>query len=145
MAPNAARYRRASHPSRSHQRTFHVFAAKSSARRLEKDRDETTKKMAMMKTVIVRIRWSQVNIDSLYRCFRAASCWIVPIFHHDIKHTNLAETSEISPFKEYMIHIKNVLRVIARGIMKSRSTSAEVDSSSSSTIPTAYNTGVVLL
>lgn len=44
------------------------------------------------------------------------------------------------PFKEYIIHKRKALRVKARGIMKSKSISAEVDSNSNSTMPMAYRT-----
>lgn len=44
-----------------------------------------------------------------------------------------------------MIHMRKVLNVIARGMMKSSNTSADVDSSSSSTIPTAYNTWMTIV
>jgi len=45
-----------------------------------------------------------------------------------------------TPFREYIIHKRKPLRVNARGMIKSRSNNADVDSSSSSTIPTAYRT-----
>jgi hypothetical protein len=44
------------------------------------------------------------------------------------------------PFNEYRIHIRNPLSVNASGMMNIRSTNADVASSSSSTIPTAYST-----
>ena len=50
-----------------------------SARRPEKVSDDTTKKTAMTKTVIIRMRYSQENIPNLYLCLRAASCAIVAI------------------------------------------------------------------
>jgi hypothetical protein len=53
------------------------------------------------------------------------------------------EIDEYTPFREYIIHRRNPLRVNARGMIKSRSNNADVDSSSSSTIPTAYRTNNV--
>jgi hypothetical protein len=47
---------------------------------------------------------------------------------------------EYTPFSEYMIHRRKPLRVNAKGMIKSKSNKADVDSSSSSTIPTAYKT-----
>lgn len=44
------------------------------------------------------------------------------------------------PFREYKIHKRKPLRVNANGITNMSRTRAEVDSSSSSTIPTAYRT-----
>ena len=44
------------------------------------------------------------------------------------------------PLRDHRIHMRNALNVNARGTTKRSSTRAEVDSNSSSTMPTAYRT-----
>jgi hypothetical protein len=48
--------------------------------------------------------------------------------------------SEYLPLRDHRIHMRNALNVNASGTTKRRSTSADVDSNSSSTMPTAYRT-----
>ena len=86
---------------------------------------DTTKNIAMMSTAPRRIRYSFVNIPNLYRCLRCFRCAIVV-------------------FNAIMIQSKKVESVNASGITKINSTKADVDSSCSSTIPTAYKTGRTL-
>jgi len=52
------------------------------------------------------------------------------------------QVNKEKPFSECMIHKRNPLNVNPSGITKSRSTSADVDSSFNSTIPIAYSTDI---
>lgn len=56
-------------------------------------------------------------------------------------HQHTAEyPSMYLPLSDHRIHMRNALKVNASGTTKRRSTSADVDSNSSSTMPTAYRT-----
>jgi len=64
---------------------------------------------------------------------RDRSCFV---FHQHV----VEFPSVYLPLRDHRIHIRNALNVNASGTTKRSSTSADVDSNSSSTMPTAYRT-----
>lgn len=88
-----------------------------------------------------RTRCRRWNILNLYRCFRARRWAIVAIKKYTTKTAGrIFLTTCHIPFKAYIIHRRNPLRVNASGTMNNKSTSADVDSNVNSTMPMPYRT-----